>query len=159
MLYCACINCVICNVHFVYMWCMLSCTAVLYAAQFFSCIPRLGLALQFTPAMLTGCWVAQLTYMVILLYFPFFGERTLKKKKNIYHAISLVVIITLSLIGPVVALVWFPYITSRFPPVVCGSSNQDWVFYSSGLPLSIGAAIGSILCLLLIRAIHKVSYS
>ena len=118
-----------------------------------------GYMFQFTFAMLMGCWVAQLTYMVLLLYFPFFGERTLKKKKNIYHAVSLVVIITLSLISPTVALVRFPYVTVRFPPLICLPSSMDWAFYSMGLPLSILLAIGIIFCVLLIRAIHKVSHT
>ena len=116
-----------------------------------------GFVFQFTVGVLTGCWLAQLTYMVILLYFPFFGERTLKKKKKLYHAVSLVAIITLSLISPVVALAKFNYVTIWFPPLMCFPRSQDWVFYSMVLPLSILVAIGVILCILLIRAIHKVS--
>ena len=112
---------------------------------------------QFTSGVLLGCWVAQLTYMVILLYFPFFGERTLKKKKKLYHAVSLVAIITLSLISPVVALAKFNYVTSRFPPLLCLPSNQDWVFYAMVLPICILVAVGAIFCMLLVRAIHKVS--
>ena len=116
-----------------------------------------GFVLQFILAVITGCWLAHLTYMVILLHFPFFGERTLKKKKKLYHAVSLVAIITLSLISPVVALAKFNYITIRFPPFICLPSNQNWVFYSMALPLCIFMAIGAIFCILLVRAIHKVS--
>ena len=104
-----------------------------------------------------GCWLAQLAYMVILLHFPFFGERKLIKKKKLYHVVSLVVIITFSLISPVVALAHFNYATAQFPPFICLPSNQDWVFFSFGLPFSIFSAIGAIFCILLIRAIHKVS--
>ena len=107
--------------------------------------------------MILGCWVAQLVYMVILLHFPFFGERKLKKKKTYFHVVSLVVIISLSLIGPVVALARFNYVTIRFPPFICFPSNQDWLFYSFGLPISIFTATGIILCILLTRAVHKVS--
>ena len=107
--------------------------------------------------MILGCWVAQLVYMVILLHFPFFGERTLTMKKTYFHVVSLVVIISLSLIGPVVALARFNYVTIRFPPFLCLTSSQDWVFYSFGLPISIFTSTGVILCILLIRAVHKVS--
>ena len=116
-----------------------------------------GFVFQFGVGVILGCWVAQLVYMVILLHFPFFGERTLKKKKTYFHVVSLVVIISLSLIGPVVALARFNYVTIRFPPFICLPSNQDWVFYSFGLPISICTATGVILCILLTRAVHKVS--
>ena len=105
--------------------------------------------------MILGCWVAQLVYMVILLHFPFFGERTLTKKKTYFHVVSLVVIISLSLIGPVVALARFNYVTIRFPPFICLPSNQDWVFYSFALPISICTGTGVILCILLTRAVHR----
>ena len=124
--------------------------------QMFSCTVS-GFVFQFAFGVILGCWLAQLTYMVILLYFPFFGERTLKKKKKLYHAISIVVIITLSLISPVVTLAWFNYVIVRFPPLMCLPSNQDWIFYSMVLPGSIVMATGTIFCILLIRAIHKVS--
>ena len=116
-----------------------------------------GFVFQFGVGVILGCWVAQLVYMVILLHFPFFGERTLKKKKTYFHVVSLVVIIILSLIGPVVALARFNYRTVRFPTFICLSSNQDWVFYSFALPISIFTATGVILCILLTRAVHKVS--
>ncbi len=116
-----------------------------------------GFVFQFAIGAILGCWVAQLVYMVILLHFPFFGERKLKKKKTYFHVVSLVVVISLSLIGPVVALARFNYVTIRFPPFICLPSNQDWVFYSFGLPISIFTATGIILCILLTRAIHKVS--
>ena len=116
-----------------------------------------GFVLQFGVGVILGCWVAQLVYMVILLHFPFFGERTLTKKKTYFHVVSLVVIISLSLIGPVVALARFNYVTIRFPPFICLPSNQDWVFYSFALPISICTATGIILCILLTRAVHKVS--
>ena len=44
-----------------------------------------GFVHQFTAGVVLGCGLVHLTYMVILWYFPFFGERTLKKKKN--HAL------------------------------------------------------------------------
>ena len=116
-----------------------------------------GFVFQFGVGVILGCWVAQLVYMVILLHFPFFGERTLTKKKTYFHVVSLVVIISLSLIGPVVALARFNYVTIRFPPFMCLPSNQDWVFYSFALPISICTATGVILCILLTRAVHKVS--
>ena len=116
-----------------------------------------GFVFQFAIGAILGCWVAQLVYMVILLHFPFFGERALTKKKTYFHVVSLVLIISLSLIGPVVALARFNYVTIRFPPFICLPSSQNWVFYSFGLPISIFTATGVILCILLIRAVHKVS--
>ena len=112
---------------------------------------------QLGVGVILGCWVAQLVYMVILLHFPFFGERTLTMKKTYFHVVSLVLIISLSLIGPVVSLAQFNYVTIRFPPYLCLPSSQDWVFYSFALPISIFTSTGVILCILLIRAVHKVS--
>ena len=83
-----------------------------------------GFVFQFGVGVILGCWVAQLVYMVILLHFPFFGERALTKKKTYFHVVSLVLIISLSLIGPVVALARFNYVTIRFPPFLCLPSSQ-----------------------------------
>ena len=115
-----------------------------------------GFLHQFTAGVVLGCGLVHLTYMVILCYFPFFGERTLKKKKNLFHAYCLIATVTLSLISPVVALARFSYVPTHFPPLLCLSNNQNWMFYSLGLPGVIILAIEVTLCILLIRAIHKV---
>ena len=102
-------------------------------------------------------WVLHLGYIVVLLMFPFYGEHTLKKKTTLIHIISVPITLILSSIPSIVAMAAGGYSIHMFPPVVCIPANTDLTYYTLILPASVIACTMTILCILLVSLIHKVS--
>jgi len=48
------------------------------------------------------------------------------------------------------------YNNARFPPILCGASDREVLFYSTVLPLDLGLAIGGSMLLIIILNVHRV---
>ena len=101
-------------------------------------------------------WLLHIIHIWISIVFPHAAKK-LKHDKYI-HITTVLVVVAISLIGPVVAAAKFPYIVPRLPVLTCFSSDLNWTFYSLILPCSIILAIAlTLLLILLFNTTYKVS--
>ena len=92
----------------------------------------------------------------ISIAFPYFAKK-LKKREKVTHITVVLLVVVISLVGPVVSIAKYPYIVPRLPTLVCFSSDLNWTFYSLILPCSIIFALASTFLILLFNATYKVS--
>ena len=85
------------------------------------------------------------------------AAKKLKKRDKYIHITIVLVVVAISLIGPVVAAAKFPYIVPRLPVLTCFSSDVNWTFYSLILPCSVILATASTLLILLFKTTYKVN--
>ena len=104
-------------------------------------------------------WVVHIGYMIVLLQFPFFGDRKLTKRSVTIkiHVVSVVSILLLQLLWPVITLSASQYDIIRFPPLIGQPRNMDILFYTIVVPAIVAETSGIILMVILIFIIHKVS--
>ena len=96
--------------------------------------------------------------MIVLLEFPFFGERKLTKRSVTItiHVMAVVSILLFQLLWPVITLSAFQYDIIRFPPFVGQPGNMDLYFYTTVVPITVVGGSGIIMLVILIFIIHKV---
>ena len=97
-------------------------------------------------------------YMIVLLQFPFFGEKKLRKRSvnNTIHVVSVVSILLFQLLWPVITVSAFQYDIIRFPPLIGQPGNMDLLFYTVVVPATLAGGSGIIMLVVLIFIIHKV---
>ena len=115
-----------------------------------------GFTFQFLVLMTFLFWLLHIIHIWISIVFPHAAKK-LKKRDKYIHITTVLVVVAISLIGPVVAAAKFPYIVPRLPVLTCFSSDVNWTFYSLILPCSIILAIASTLLILLFNTTYKVS--
>ena len=115
-----------------------------------------GFVFQFLVLMTFLFWLQHITHIWITIVFPHAAKK-LKKRERVIHILMVVVMVVISLIGPVVAVAKYPYIVPRLPAFVCFSSNLNWTFYSLILPCSIILALATTFLILLFERTYKVS--
>ena len=99
--------------------------------------------------------------MIVLLQFPFFGERKLTKRSvtTKIHVVSVVSILLLQLLWPLITLSAFQYDIISFPPFIGQPGNMDLLFYTVVVPSIVAGGSGIILMVILIFMIRKVGVS
>ena len=97
-------------------------------------------------------------YMIVLLQFPFFGDRKLRKRSVTItiHVVSVVSILLFQLLWPIITLSAFQYDIIRFPPFIGQPGNMDFLFYTVVVPTTVEVGSGIIMLVILIFIIHKV---
>ena len=103
-------------------------------------------------------WVVHIGYMVVLLQFPFFGERMLTKRSVTItiHVVAVVSILLFQLLWPVITLSAFQYDLTSFPPLIAEPGNIDLLFYTVVVPITVAGGSGIIMLVILIFLIHQV---
>ena len=103
-------------------------------------------------------WVVHISYMIVLLQFPVFGNKKLRKRSVTVtiHVITVVAILLFQLLWPIITLAGFQYDIIRFPPLIGQTSNMDLLFYSVVVPATVAVGSGVVLLVILIFRIHQV---
>ena len=103
-------------------------------------------------------WVVHIGYMIVLLQFPFFGERKLTKRSVTItiHVVSVVSIFLFQLLWPVITLSAFQYDITRFPPFRGQPGNIDLLFYSVVVTNAVAGGSGILMLVILTFLVHKV---
>ena len=115
-----------------------------------------GFIFQFLILMTFLFWLEHIIHIWITIEFPHAAKK-LKKRNKYIHITTVLVVVAISLIGPVVAAAKFPYIVPRLPVLTCFPSNLNWIFYSLILPCSIILATASTFLVLLFKTTYKVN--
>ena len=103
-------------------------------------------------------WVVHISYMIVLLQFPVFGNKKLRKRSVTVtiHVIAVVAILLFQLLWPIITLAGFQYDIIRFPPLIGQTSNMDLLFYTIVVPATVAVGSGVVLLVILIFIIHQV---
>ena len=103
-------------------------------------------------------WVVHIGYMIVLLQFPVFGNKKLRKRSVTItiHVVSVVSILLIQLLWPVITLSAFQYDITRFPPFIGQPGNVDLLFYTTVVPATVVGGSGIIMLVILVFIIHKV---
>ena len=97
--------------------------------------------------------------MIVLLQFPVFGNKKLRKRSVTItiHVVAVVSILLFQLLWPVITLSAFQYDTIRFPPLIGQPGNMDLLFYTVVVPATGAVGSGVVMLVILIFLIHQVS--
>ena len=96
--------------------------------------------------------------MIVLLQFPFFGDRKLTKRSVTItiHVVAVVSILLFQLLWPVITLSAFQYDIIRFPPLIAQPGNMDLLFFTVVVPATVVGGTGIVMLVILIFILHKV---
>ena len=116
-----------------------------------------GFFLYYTLMQLGIWWFFHIIALFWKIRFPFHA-RSFEKVHGFKHLhITAVILgVVLPLIPSIIMMATGGFVTARFPPVVCQSSDGATAFYSFLVPIIIMAQIGISLLVIIFWTIHKV---
>ena len=108
--------------------------------------------------MLAGIlWFQHTCHLFMKIMFPMWSKRHDDKEKSVVlHVLELSGAIFISIIAPVTYSVQSEYRLSRFPPIFCAPS-RIFLFYTLCLPLCMICGGGSVLLIIVLWTLVKVS--
>ena len=102
-------------------------------------------------------WFQHSCHLFMKIMFPIWSKKHDDKEKSVVlHVLELSGAIFISIIAPVTYSVQSEYIVSRFPPIFCAPS-RIFLFYTLCLPLCMICGGGSVLLIIVLWTLVKVS--